>query len=157
LDSHPIAYQQVGKIVWTQRPINLSVSTSRENPSPGHLISNTLTNPTTELLIIGNDGSIHLQDQVAAAVWIISAGPELFMSATFIMENVSSYTSHRIELEGIFCMLHHLNFLNMTSTIADQWCNNEQVVKDTTRPIKDPSGMRKAKADIILAIHHLKN
>jgi hypothetical protein len=157
LDSHPIAYQQVGINVWTQRPINLSLSTSSKNPPPGHLISNTLTNPTTEQLIIGSSGSLHLQDQVAAAAWIISAGPESFMSATFIMENVSSYTSHHIELEVIFCTLHHLNFLNMTPTMADQWCNNKQAVKDTTRPIEDPNGMLKAKADIILAIHHLKN
>jgi hypothetical protein len=52
---------------------------------------------------------------------------------------------------------HHLDFLNMAPTMADQWCNNKQAVKDTTRPIKDPSGMLKAKADIILDIHHLKN
>jgi hypothetical protein len=32
-----------------------------------------------------------------------------------------------------------------------------QAVKDTTEPIRDPSGMLKAEADIILAIHHLKN
>jgi hypothetical protein len=158
LDSHPIAYQQVGKNVWTQRPINLSLLTSSKNPPPGHLISNTLTNPTTEQLIIGSNGSLHhLQDQVAAAAWIISVDPESFMSATFIMENVSSYTSHHIELDGIFHALHHLVFLNMTPTMADQRCNNKQVVKDTTRPIEDPSRMLKAKADIILAIHHLKN
>jgi hypothetical protein len=157
LDSHPIAYQQVGKNVWMQCPTNLSLLTSSKNPPPGHLISNTLINPTTERLIIGSNGSLHLQDQVAAAAWIISAGPELFMSATFIVENVSSYTSHPIELEGIFCALHHLDFLNMTPTMADQWRNNEQAVQDKIRPIKDPSKMLKAKADIILAIHHLKN
>ncbi len=145
LDSQLIAYQQVEKNVWTQRPINLSLSTSSKNPPPGHLIGNTLTNPTTERLIVGSNGFLHLQDQVAAAAWIISAGPKWFMSATFIMENVSSYTSHRIELEGIFRVLHHLDFLNMTPTMADQWCNNKKVVKDTTRPIKDPSGMLKPK------------
>jgi hypothetical protein len=140
-----------------QCPTNLSLLTSSKNPPPGHLFSNTLTSPTTDRLIIGSDGSLHLQDQVAAAAGIISAGPKLFMSATFIIENVSSYTSHCIELEGIFRMLHHLDFLNMTPTMADQWCNNKQAVKDTTRPIEDPIGMLKAKADIILAIHHLKN
>jgi hypothetical protein len=156
LDSHPIAYQQVGKNVWMQCPINLSLLTSSKNPPPGHLISNTLTNPTTEQLILGSNGSLHLQDQVAAAAWIISAGPESFMSATFIMENISSYTSHRIKLEGIFRALHHLDFPNMTPTMADKWCNNKQAVKDTTRPIENPSRMLKAKANIILAIHHLK-
>jgi hypothetical protein len=48
LDSHPITYQQVGENVWTQRPSNLSLSTSKENPPPGHLIYNTLTNLTME-------------------------------------------------------------------------------------------------------------
>jgi hypothetical protein len=45
----------------------------------------------------------------------------------------------------------------MTSMMAEQWCNNKQAAKDTTKSIEDPSGMMKAKADIILAIHHLKN
>jgi hypothetical protein len=69
LDSHPISYQQVGKNVWMQHLINLSLLTSSKNPPPGHLINNTLTNPTTERLIIGSNGYLHLQDQVAAAAW----------------------------------------------------------------------------------------
>jgi hypothetical protein len=53
--------------------------------------------------------------------------------------------------------LHHLDYLNMTPKMVDQWCDNLQAVKDTTNPIRDPSGMLKAEADIILAIHHIKN
>ena len=79
------------------------------------------------------------------------------MSATFIMENINSHTSHRIELEGIFRTLHHLDCLKMTPKMVYQWCNNMQAVKDTSNPIQTPSRMLKAEADIILAIHHLKN
>ena len=68
---------------------------------PGLLIANTLTDPTTETLIIGSDGSLHLHEQVAAAAWIISTGDTKHLAATFLMTNISSYTSHRIELEGI--------------------------------------------------------
>jgi hypothetical protein len=94
--------------------MNLSLDTSNEFPPPGHLIHNTLTDPHTERLILGSDRSLHLHQQVAAAAWIISSGPEAFMSATFIIENINSHTSHWIELEGIFRALHHLDYLNMT-------------------------------------------
>jgi hypothetical protein len=137
--------------------MNLSLDTSHETPPPGHLIHNTLTDPLTERLILGSDGSLHLHEQVAAAAWIISSGPQSFLSATFIMENINSFTSHRTELEGIFRALYHLDFLNMTPNMVDQWCDNLQAVKDTDQPIQDPSGMLKAEADIILTIHHIKN
>ncbi len=115
------------------------------------------THTRSVLYCLGSNGSLHLHDQVATAAWIISSGPQSFLSATFLMESINSYTSHRIELEGIFRALHHLDYLNMTPKMVDQWCNNMQAVKDTTEPIQDPSGMLKAEANIILAIHHLKN
>ena len=157
IDSHPITHQQIGNNVWTQRPMNLSLDISTDPPPPGHLVNNTLTDPRTERLILGSDGSLHLHEQVAAAAWIVSSGPQSFLSATFIMENINSLTSHRIELEGIFRALHHLDYLNMTPKMIDQWCDNLQAVKDADQPIQDPSGMLKAEADIILAIHHIKN
>ena len=110
--------------------MNLSLDVSHESPPPGHLVNNTLTDPLTERLILGSDGSLHLHEQVAAAVWIVSTGPHSFLSATFIMENINSLTSHRIELEGIFRALHHLDYLNMTPKMVDQWCDNLQAVKD---------------------------
>ena len=41
--------------------------------------------------------------------------------------------------------------------MVDQWCNNMQAVKDTSDLKQSPSGMLKAEADIIIAIHQLKN
>ncbi len=129
----------------------------KTRPPPGLLINNTLSDPTMEKLIIGSDGSLHLHEQVAAAAWIISTGDTKHLSATFLMANISSYTSHHIELEGIFRALHHLDLLNITPTMVEQWYDNEQAVKDSNTPLKDPSMMIKAEADIILAIHHLRN
>jgi hypothetical protein len=73
------------------------------------------------------------------------------------MTNISSYTSHRIELEGIFRALHHLDLLNITPKMVEQWCDNKQAVKDSTTTTDGPSMMIKVEADIILAIHHLRN
>ncbi len=157
IDSNPAAHQQIGNNVWTQCPINLSLNTSYKTPPPGHLVHNTLTDPHTERLILGSNGSLHLHEQVAAAAWIISTGPQSFLPATFIMESINSYTSHRIELEEIFRALHHLDDLIVTPKMVDQWCNNLQAVKDTTNLIHAPSRMLKAEANIILAIHHIKN
>jgi len=55
-----------------------------------------------EKMIIGSDGSLHLHEQVAATAWtwIISTGDTKHLSATFLMTIISSYTSHRIKLEG---------------------------------------------------------
>jgi hypothetical protein len=60
------------------------------------------------------------------AAWIISTGDTKHLSATFLMTNISSYTSHRIELEGIFHTLHHLDLLNITPKMVEQWCDNKQ-------------------------------
>ena len=157
LTSHPITYQQIGQDLWTHRPTNLALDIEQTSPPPGLLIANTLSKPTAEKLIIGIDGSLHLHEQVAAAAWIISTEDTKHLSATFFMTNISSYTSHRIELEGIFRALHHLDLLNITPKIVEEWCDKKQAVKDSTTTLDGPSMMIKAEVDKILAIHHLHN
>ena len=157
LESHPITYQQIGQGVWTHRPTNLALDVENTRHPPGHLINNTLSDPTTVRLIIGSDGLLHLHEQVAAVAWIISTGDSKHLSTTFLMANISSYTSHRIELGGIFRTLHHLDHLNITTKMVEQWCDNKQADKYSTVTLDGPSMMIKAEADIILAIHHLRN
>ena len=89
----------------------ITTNYKQREPTTRHLINNTLTEPTTERPILGSDGSLHLHDQVAVAAWIISAGPDSFILATFIMK---SNASHCIKLEGILRALHHLDYLNIT-------------------------------------------
>ncbi len=125
-------------------PTKPELETSIECPPPKHHIHNTLTEPTTERVNIGSNGLLHFhKKQVVATAWIIAAGPKIFLWATFIMEKVGLHTSHCIELEGIFCSLHHLDYLNMTPKMVEQWCNNEQVVKDVTTAPDSPGGMMK--------------
>lgn len=54
LESHPITYQQIGQKIWTQRPYRIAELLS------GHIVSNTLTNPSTDTLTIGSDGSVYI-------------------------------------------------------------------------------------------------
>jgi hypothetical protein len=116
----------------------LALDIEQTNPPPGLLIANTLFKTTTEKLKIGSDGLLHLHEQVAAAAWIISTGDTKHLSATFLMTNISSYTSHCIKLEGIFRALHHLNHLNITPKMVEQWCDNKQAVKDSTATLDSP-------------------
>ena len=109
LVSHPITYQQIGQDLWTHGPTNLALKVENTRPPPGLLINITLSDPTIEKLTIGSDESLHLHKQVAVAAWIISTGNMKHLSATFLMTNISSYTSHRIELEGIFPQYHTHN------------------------------------------------
>ena len=51
------------------------------------------------------------------------------------MENIDLHKP-QIELEGILHALHHLDYLNMTPKMVDQWCNNMQAVKDTMTQYK---------------------
>ncbi len=116
----------------------MALDVENTRPPPGHLINNTLSDPTTKNLIIGSDGLLHLHEQVAAAAWIISTGDTKHLSATFLVTNISSYTSHRIELEKYFRALHHLDHLNITPKMVEQWCHNEQAVKDSTATLDSP-------------------
>ena len=69
---------------------------------------------------------------------------------------MNSLSAYRTELEGIFRCQKHTQYLGMTPAEVEQWCDNEQAVKDTDVPIWSPAGMIGADADIILAIHHLQ-
>ena len=94
---------------------------------------------------------------MAAAAWIISMGDTKHLYATFLMANISSHTSHHIEPEGTFRALHHLNHLNMTPTMVEQWCDSKHAVKDSSTPLGGPSMMIKVEAYTTLATLYLRN
>ena len=61
LASDPITYQQIGHDAWTHsRPTNLVLDIEKARPSSGLLIVNTLSEPTTNTLIIGSDGLLYI-------------------------------------------------------------------------------------------------
>jgi hypothetical protein len=157
LDSHPITFQQIGHDLWTQRPYRLaSLPNSPELPA-GHLVSNTLSNPRTEMIMVGCDGSVYLDQEVASCAWIIADEDEQTTSACFLLTNISSLSSYRSELEGIYHSLLHIRQLGITPREIQQWCDNESAVSDSKHPLITPTAMIKPDADVLLAIHHLRS
>ena len=104
-----------------------------------------------------SDGLVHLVQQTAAAAWIVALGTDFCMSAYYLMTNINAVSSYRSEVEGIFQSLKHLEYLNITPTKVRQWCNNERSVISSREISTRMAGMIQTDANIILAIHHLKN
>lgn len=122
---------------------------------PGHLVVNTLSNPSTETLTIGCDGSVYLANEVAACAWMVAENSEQAATACFLLTNISSISSYRSELEGIYRSLVHIRQLGVTPRELHQWCDNESAVNDSNKPLLTLGTMIKPDADILLAIHRL--
>ena len=106
---------------------------------------------------VASDGSVHLVQQTAAAAWVVASGTEYSMSACYLMANINAISSYRSELEGVFLSLKHLEYLNITPKEVRQWCNNKRSVISSREAPNRTWGKIKIDADLILAIHHLKN
>ena len=156
LDSHPIKFQQVGESIWTQRPYRMREIEDGTTLPPGHIVANTLSDPSTEILTIGSDGSVYLKEEVAACAWMIAADDNKHVTACFLMGKISSLSSYRSELEGIYRSLKHVQYLGMSPREIQHWCDNESAVDDSNRPLSTPSAMGKPDADLLLAIHHIR-
>lgn len=156
LDSHPIQYRQIGESIWTQKPYRMQTLEEGITLPPGHVVENTLSDPHTETLTIGSDGSVYLKDEVAACAWMIAETEESKATACFLLGNISSLSSYRSELEGIFRSLKHVQYLGLQPGEIQHWCDNESAVNDCNKSLRTPSAMIKPDADILLAIHHLR-
>ena len=157
LDSHPIGYQQIGHTLWTQRPYRIQPKPQGLPTPPGHIVSNTLTDPATDVITIGCDGSVYLKHEVAACAWMIAETEGSALTACFLLSNISSVSSYRSELEGIYRSLVHVRQLGLSPREVQQWCDNESAVGDSNKPLSTPSAMTKPDADILMAIHHLRS
>jgi hypothetical protein len=157
LDSHPVEFRQIGESIWTQRPYRMHTTDDGIVIPPGHLVENVLSDPISDTLTIGCDGSVYLKDEVAACAWMIADSESSKATACFLLSNISSISSYRSELEGIYRSLLHVQYLGLTPLEIQQWCDNESAVNDSNRPLCTPSAMGKADADLLLAIHHLRS
>ncbi len=108
LKSHPITYQQIGNDLWTQLPYRIAPPTDSAALLAGHLVSNTLTSPYSEILTIGCDGSVYLDREVAPCARIIAEDKDHVASACFLLSTISSISSSRSELEGMHRSLVHV-------------------------------------------------
>jgi hypothetical protein len=106
----------------------------------------------------GSDGSVHKNENVAAAAWIIPTNEQEFVKACYLMTNVSSVNSYRAELEGVFRSLYHMQYLGMDpEETVTQWFDNESGVQTSNRAPVTGKDMMQPEADLLLAIHHLKS
>ena len=106
----------------------------------------------------GNDGSLHLFEQEAAAAWLITRNEDEYVSAVFLLReaSITSLSSYRSELEGIFRCLKSIEDLGMTPKEVQHWCDNERAVIGSVNDINSPKSMLGADADILLAIQHIR-
>ena len=155
LDGHPITYTQIGESIWTHKRHNILHPEVDDFP-PGHILENTLCNPTTDTLILGSDGSVRLANEVATCAWMIMDSEGNYAQACLLLRNINSLTSYRSELEGIYRGLRHIQHLNMTPTFIHQWCDSKSAVDNSNRDPPNPGAMIAPEADILLAIRHLR-
>ena len=156
IDSHPIVFQQVGESIWTRSPFRPGSTPTDGIHPPGHMVENTLCHPTRDVITLGSDGSVHLAQQVAACAWMIHDTDLNFAKACFLLSDISSMSSYRSELEGIFRSLKHVEYLNLTPSEIHQFCDNEAAVDQCSHPPWKPGAMLQADADVLLAIHAIR-
>ena len=156
---HPVTFQKIEKSIWTNcgaYKCRCRPTTTNEAAPPGFTIHNTLPMEITSKLIMVRDGSVHLCKQQAEGAWIIATLDDKFLSGCLLLADVPLLTAYRIKLEGMFRVLKHIKHLGMSPTEVAQWCNNKAAVTKS-EPGLTPCQMISPKADIIMAIHHLRS
>lgn len=88
---------------------------------------------------------------------MIADAEESRITACFLLTNISSVSSYRSELEGIYRSLRHIEYLGLTPREVQHWCDNKGAVDNSNKGLNTPSEMICAEADLILAIHHLRS
>lgn len=154
LDCHPIRFKQMGETIWTHGKFR-GILTSLPTTPPGHIIENSLITDDTDLVMLGSDGSVHLSEGLVACAWIIYQSEMQQLKACYVLENTTSISSYRSELEGMYRGLLDVN-IHLKPIGIRQWCDNEAAVKKYNTDLYTPSQMIKADADIILAIKHAR-
>jgi hypothetical protein len=126
LNSHPAQAVFVDDSAWTTKPCRIEPTPRPEARPPGYITHCTHSSaPTLNPKETCSDGSINYIHQTAAAAWIIAEDKDKWIQAAFLMTDVSSLTSYRAELEGIFRSLYHMDYLGMEPTqTVTQWCDN---------------------------------
>ena len=73
------------------------------------------------------------------------------------MTGINAVSSYCLELEGIYRTLKHIEYLKITPRgEVVQWCDNNQSVEPTQERPYRLTDMIRADADLVLAIHTIK-
>ncbi len=99
-----------------------------EEVPPGHQIWNTVDPSKTQKVVLGSDSSLHFQDKMDAAAWIVTHNENEHVFVCVLMSEleISSLSSYCTEMEGTFCKILHMEYIEMTPEEAHHWCDNEQ-------------------------------
>jgi hypothetical protein len=99
---------------------------------------------------------VHLRSGVMTCAWILQDGEEE-IRACYNIRDLSSLSSYRGELEGIFRALKHTHMRGLTPRRLELWCDNEASIDKIPLPLLRPSDMIQPEADIILATQQCIN
>lgn len=151
LYSHPIRMQQMGDELWTHKPFMMERVESTRLEA-GTVLQNSISDPRIEVLEVGSDGSLHLQDKLAACAWILYSDEDQQVRGCYLLEKMTSLSSYRCELEGMYRSLRQVLLADIKPDIIHQWCDNEAAVDRSNQSLFSPSCMIKPEADILLAM-----
>ena len=150
LDAHPIIFQQVGSSIWTHRHYRMGTPHALVKSPPGLTIADTITT-CPQFLLVGSDASTHLSSGISTCAWMITAGQQLIQGCCNIT-NVSSITSYRGELEGLYRSLLHVMSRHLAPQRMEFWCDNKAAIDKSTIGLYTPGAMVQPEADVIMAI-----
>ena len=151
LETHPIIYKQTERSIWTHRQYRMSTAAEPPSPPPG-LITNDTLHTSSRALLIGSDASLHSSSGVMTSAYMITQDVEHYLMACCDLSSLSSHTSYRGELEGIYRALVHTTSLPIPHpTDVAVWCDNKAAIDKNTTPLYTPGAMLQPEADILLA------
>lgn len=157
LDYHPVhcRYFTDGAI-WTQKKYCMASATTDRIFPAGHEVSNTITDPWIATITLGSDRSVHLSRKVAACAWMVHHNEDQQARACVSLSGMSSLSSYRSKLEGIFRGLAYVTQLGINPQVIHQWCDNEAAVDQCNATYWTPGDMIRPDADILLTIAWLR-
>ena len=152
IDAHPISVQKVGNKVWTHRPYRMGTITRQEQDPVGYTVRDTITRPSP-LLIVCSDASTHIETGITTCAWVISTTSNQKRAMCAHIQNISSSTSYRGELEGLYRALR--SALELQPTRVQMWCDNKAAIDKANSHWTTPGMMIQSDGDVILAIQAL--
>lgn len=152
IEAHPISVHTVGDRIWTHRSYKMGNAAVETQDPTGYMIRDTMQS-YHPFLIVCSDASTHHDTEMSTCAWIISATSKQMKSMCAHIQNVSSNTSYRGELEGLYRALRAT--LQLQPERVELWCDNKAAVDKSAQKRTTPGMMIQADADVILAIHKL--
>lgn len=155
LNTHPTTYTKIGSSIRTYRRYGISHPEEAPFYPAGHVVEDTLLLSNPNYLLIGSDASVHMEKEVTTCAWMISHTDTEFIKACAHITNISSLSSYRGELEGIYRALRHMLQRNLSPELIDFGCDNKAAIDNLNTSYRTPAMMLQPEADIILATHAL--